>query len=428
MDRGLLDDDGHSDNLSNRSELASPLMVGTQIDLVSQADADDCISSKDQQDTIQSFSPISQRSYVNEDRVERDCVGAASSAPEAGGEGESDTVEDIMNMPYTIFASAPVQNFSSLCPNDKSVPDDAGQMRTYRERIQAKLKKQVLAQESEYSTATLTKFTELYTPQHRDRDDESIDGTDFLNGPDESFWTSLSSIELTSDPGTTFQAPKDLPFVTTPSRKSTRSSRSSESKATTPFKRRRKASSLDELAALARIAAIEETEAEEEAALKELEKYREMDLAPLEPIMKSKTAGDVIMHGTPVKAQNTEIFGSRYRTLKYRTPQTLSGGQKRKRGVRLQLQTPTRCSVPLLGQEEGHSKDTKTPEACFPTSDQHHAVPHANHPTFITVIEMLPATVFWCTAAAIMRCSLKVLDALIERLTGLRVQDTQTSE
>lgn len=47
---------------------------------------------------------------------------------------------------------------------------------------------------------------------------------------------------------------------------------------------------------------------EEEEALVDLEQYRTMDLAPLEPIMQSSTAGDLITHGTPIKARDVDIF------------------------------------------------------------------------------------------------------------------------
>lgn len=52
----------------------------------------------------------------------------------------------------------------------------------------------------------------------------------------------------------------------------------------------------------------EDTDAAYEAELHELEKYRDLDLAPLEPVMQcDNIAGDLITHGTPVKARDVQI-------------------------------------------------------------------------------------------------------------------------
>lgn len=83
-------------------------------------------------------------------------------------------------------------------------------------------------------------------------------------------------------------------------------------KETSPSKRRRKASSPEEIAELAREARVEEQEAKEEEGLKELEKFREIDLAPIEPVMEGGVAGDLVLSGTPVRARGLgiEVDGS----------------------------------------------------------------------------------------------------------------------
>lgn len=453
--RQALKDDGYNDDFTKCGNVP-PLKTNKQIDLASTGAAD-CVYPENEHNDMYSLTPSPNILHFNEiDSVNLSGIDVPSLDSDAGRESESETIEDTMNFPHTTVVPAPVQDFSSLYPSEESIPDEAQQMKSYRQRIQEKLRNQLLAQEKESEVAHLSEPAELYAPQGsygdgvngvddsnvlgdldgagrqdtRDAEELLQDLCEEIEPPLPSEDTergasgtllkrSLSSTELTSNLSTTFQAPSCLSFSTTPCRKTAYSSRLNQLKTGSPSKRRRKTSSPDEIAELARAAAIEDTEAEELAALEELEKYREMDLAPLEPIMENKTAGDLIFHGTPVKVQDAQIFGRNRYAPESQVLYTPS--RPRPKRIRtMKPQTPSRCSIRSLIAQDQESRLALQP------SDRHQATFHASHPPpppFIAVIEALPVTIFWCTAAAIMQCSINTFDALVERLTGLSVKD-----
>jgi hypothetical protein len=189
-------------------------------------------------------------------------------------------------------------------------------------------------------------------------------------------------------------------------------------KENSPSKSRRNASLPEELAELAREAEKEEQleqclEADDEEEEEDLDKYREMDLAPLDPVMKSENAGDLITLGTPSKPPASTNALSLLEDCTSSTagqppPCTTSA-------------LPLRLSLP----REQDTEDDADAEDSDTMSDRAHKqlINYPQHPTFVTVIEMLPAVLFWATAAPAVRFGNKVYDTLIEKLTGLKVGD-----
>jgi hypothetical protein len=138
-----------------------------------------------------------------------------------------------------------------------------------------------------------------------------------------------------------------------------------------------------------------------------------MDLAPLEPVMQNKAAGDLITHGTPVKARDADIF-----TRANRTSGSETVKQEFHTGVDTQVpKVPHRQSQGVKRNEE-QDVHAETADAGSSLQGQYEAA----HPTFITVLEMLPAALLWCTIAAVTQCSLSAFDTLVELVTGLRTE------
>jgi hypothetical protein len=217
-------------------------------------------------------------------------------------------------------------------------------------------------------------------------------------------------------------------------------------KENSPSKSRRNASLPEEIAELAR-------EANEE---EDLEMYPEMDLAPMEqpvmeqpvmekPVMESKTAGDLITLGTPVK---TSIMtpplssASPVRLVHRTTPVGYLNDSGRVGGPPTALvvtkEAPsdhavaeatkvvpsgTSLSTAPLSVEQDVIDDTDvdTSDTASGTKDKQLQVHEP--PTFVTVIGILPGALFWTAAAPVAKYSHMAYDALVEKFAELGVGD-----
>jgi len=160
---------------------------------------------------------------------------------------------------------------------------------------------------------------------------------------------------------------------------------------------------------------VEEEEATEQRELINLDRFRDMDLAPIETVMEGGSAGDLIMCGTPAKVSDKALF-----------LQSASDTVDSEIEEWIDLQHP-QSKLPslrrpnlLIEQDEENDADVEESDT---TSDpgQQQLAGLSRYPTFITVISMIPAAMFWTTAASIVDCSTKAFDMLIEKLTGLKV-------
>ncbi|EFQ87174.1 hypothetical protein PTT_17322 [Pyrenophora teres f. teres 0-1] len=203
-------------------------------------------------------------------------------------------------------------------------------------------------------------------------------------------------------------------------------------------KRRRKASSPEELAQLAREARVYEEEAEEEKELQELDQYRDFDLAPIEPVMESEAAGDLIMSATPAKVRAGDDWnklilpsslarvqhGSKSRGFAAVSPLVDTEDEEYLDAsclARPCAPTPSsrRPSLPVE-QDEEDDADVEDWDFVVRREDEDVFV-EPYEPTFVTVIGMLPAVMFWATAAPVVKLGNDAFDMLVERLTGLKV-------
>jgi hypothetical protein len=166
-----------------------------------------------------------------------------------------------------------------------------------------------------------------------------------------------------------------------------------------PSKSRRNASLPEELAELAR-------EAKEE---EDLEKYRELDLAPMDPVMASDAAGDLIMFSTPVKITD----GAPMAVLQVHAALTNSP-----EAYPQQLQASSACLSLHVEQDDSDDADSKCTDAtsCPP---ERQLMVYPQHPTCVTVIGLLPKILFWVVAAPIVKYSSRAYDALVESVGSL---------
>jgi hypothetical protein len=197
-------------------------------------------------------------------------------------------------------------------------------------------------------------------------------------------------------------------------------------KENSPSKSRRKAALPEEIAELVR-------ESEEE----DLDKYRDIDLAPMEPVMESDTAGDLITFGTPMKARISTSGGSSARSDQPPQPVAsfnISDAKKAAKlspsapileqivgttSVKAHSSSPSRLSLPIE-QNEDSDADAEYSDTAS-TSGDTQLILYPQHPTFVIVIGMLPAAFFWATAAPIAKYSTKAYDALIDKFAGLEL-------
>lgn len=192
-------------------------------------------------------------------------------------------------------------------------------------------------------------------------------------------------------------------------------------------KSRRNASLPEEIAELAREAHEEEEE--------DLEKYREMDLAPMEPVMENDFGADLITLGTPVKSG---IF-------KTGTTPVLPGLSERAadgtedsndemsdlvadpEAGAIGLLVDTRSSSPQAAHMtyslfREHASDSDADINCSDDMSEpgdRQLILAPEYPTFVKVIGMLPAAMFWQVAAPIANYSNKAYDALVDKLHDL---------
>jgi hypothetical protein len=194
-----------------------------------------------------------------------------------------------------------------------------------------------------------------------------------------------------------------------------------------PSKVRRNASLPEEIAELVR-------DADDE----DLDQYRDMDLAPMEPVMESNTAGDLITFGTPVKARiiisgggNTPSDRLARQTV---FPNTNTNTKKVAKtspiddvlgelvpatDVETLSNSPSRLSL-LIEQDEDSDADAENSDAVSSPEDKQLML-YPQHPTFVTVIGMLPKALFWVAAAPIAKYSTKAYGVLVDIFAGLEL-------
>jgi hypothetical protein len=237
--------------------------------------------------------------------------------------------------------------------------------------------------------------------------------------PSSSFLILLSEPSVVSAPGGS-----DLDFTSratvpdTPSAKTLMCFKQYRGKENSPSKSRRNASLPDEIAELLA------RDAEEE---EDPEKYREVDLAPMDPVMESATAGDLIISTMPYKFRVSTLLGlegtipTKVNHMKRKTEESVSNRQSTRTHQHF-LGLDNQPSEPSVLVEQDHEGDAvaKSSEEAA-SAKQQQLIVYLQHPTFVTVLGLLPQAMFWATAAPIVKLSNKAYDAMAEKLMGLKL-------
>jgi hypothetical protein len=125
----------------------------------------------------------------------------------------------------------------------------------------------------------------------------------------------------------------------------------------------------------------------------------------MEPVMESNAAGDLITFGTPVKV-NILPMAISLDLIKSKAGRPWQSGA-----------SPTRLFLPTEENDNANADDEDSGAVLNPKEKQ--LILYLQHPTFVTVIGMLPEIMFWVTAAPVLKYSKKAYNALVERLAGL---------
>jgi hypothetical protein len=159
-----------------------------------------------------------------------------------------------------------------------------------------------------------------------------------------------------------------------------------------------------------------------------------MDLAPMEPVMESSTAGDLITFGTPAKARiSTSGTGTYPDNLSWRvaSPNNSAIGEIAEMSpitavlrklvpandAEVHSGPPSYLSLPIEQDEDSDTDSEDFDMVSRP--DDRLLVFYPQHPTFVTVIGLLPQALFWAAAAPVAEYSTKAYDALIEKVAGI---------
>ncbi|KAL5113767.1 hypothetical protein ACEQ8H_008341 [Pleosporales sp. CAS-2024a] len=200
-------------------------------------------------------------------------------------------------------------------------------------------------------------------------------------------------------------------------------------KENSPIKNRRNASLPEEIAEVAREARDEEEE--------DLEQYREMDLAPLEPVMESQNAGDLITFGTPVRSNilapllsSPSLSKSVHHAIAISGPRdynestvlpslsTMSdtSSPEQSMDIKGKMGVPEISSgSPLVRGQQDNAVDAYLDATSVNSSKDPNQDGPPQEPTFVKVIGLLPEALFWTAAAPVARYSAMAYEALVEK-------------
>ncbi|KAF1830640.1 hypothetical protein BDW02DRAFT_92188 [Decorospora gaudefroyi] len=389
------------------------------------ATASSSVYSGDEDDDGREFVDGDERDTGYED--EDDSMELSDSEQTSAEAEDGDTIEDIMNLPGKTAPPAPIQDFSSLYAHDQPTPDEAMQMRLHRAVIERELgEPKVDGTTLEEGATPIFQVLQERIGMHHMEDGEATSFQDYSTGPSRSIPTRRRASEDPPPPPSTPFTPNDI-TQETPFAKTLTYFKQYKGKENSPCKRRRNACAPAEIAELAREAAVEEEEAKEDAELENLEQYRDMDLAPMEPVMESVSAGDLITCGTPAKANDKSLLGRTWSAsdlvshspLGYAAEPTSPLHRNADMGNAVAMTpSPRRHTLPI---EQDEDQDADREDSEPESLEQRQIIVYAQHPTFVTVVGLLPAAMFWATAAPVVKYAHGAFDALVEKVKSLKV-------
>ncbi|KAF2636661.1 hypothetical protein P280DRAFT_510318 [Massarina eburnea CBS 473.64] len=169
-----------------------------------------------------------------------------------------------------------------------------------------------------------------------------------------------------------------------------------------------------------------EVEVEDDADTDDLDQYRDLDLAPMDPVIEDGLAGDLIMLATPTPSRVhewTNKKGGRMGAGDFLAENDGDGDAEEEMGS----VTPS-DDISMAGSDEGDMgmvygevRNDLLSDTDAASADGKQLILYPHHPVIINVIAMLPAAMFWGAAAPVAALSSMAYDGLVERLFGLRL-------
>jgi hypothetical protein len=155
----------------------------------------------------------------------------------------------------------------------------------------------------------------------------------------------------------------------------------------------------------------------------------------MEPVMESDTAGDLITFGTPVRSNisgvtiGSDIFSSPTPEIEGLVPEhkptaplssvaAMTEDLAGNADARLS-HTETSLSQSFEEHETKDSDNTSQSLGKAAVEEERQDTQFPQHPTFITVIGLLPQAMFWVAAAPIVKYSNKAYEALVDGFAKL---------
>ncbi|KAH4076315.1 hypothetical protein HBI75_121760 [Parastagonospora nodorum] len=403
-----------------------------------------------------------------------------------GSDDDGDTIEDIINTPGTTAPPARPQHLDGIYQHESPTCDDA-EIRVQRAAIEEAVKKERVNQEHEeaFDVPYDSDYLDVASIKRQDvslnlfvdslfqtaqiaqvqsglsrieEDDETEFELDRLNANERRISRRFAPAPISrraseeSLPLSSFQAtPSSRPTVvatpsghhlaftptstipTTSFAKTLKDFKKYSGKENSPSKSRRNASLPEEIAELAK-------EANEE---EDLEKYREIDLAPMKPIMESKNAGDLITFGTsatssiltppidvisPTRvAQRTASVDqtSAVQNLLLAKSPIDSEYVDKSKATNVETQVPPSEAVAALPslpaeQPKEDKADPKDADATHGSEGRQVSLFH-EPPTFVKVVALLPETMFWVAVAPVVKYSSMAYEAMVSQFTKLEL-------
>ncbi|KAH7379281.1 hypothetical protein DE146DRAFT_730542 [Phaeosphaeria sp. MPI-PUGE-AT-0046c] len=320
---------------------------------------------------------------------------------------DGDTIEDIMNLPGTTAPPARHQDLGGILVHDQLTSEECNSVKKQRAAIEEILEAERL-EHGRQESAIGEVGIDAVTLEHEDDD---ID----LSRDPEVRATETIQVEMCMS-FTPYATIPDTPFT-----KTLNYYKQHKGKENSPAKTRRNASLPEEIAEMAKEAIEEE----------DLEQYREMDLAPMEPEGESDTMGDLMTFSTHVKSTlftngtiNTllDLSESATKAIEEDSNEELPDRVAAPEAGTVGLSSSPEVAHVACALFSDHNYNSDADTDCSDAVSEHRErqlILAPEHPTFVKVIELLPAAMMYQVVAPIAHYSNKAYEALVDKLHGL---------
>lgn len=360
---------------------------------------------------------------------------------------EDDTIEDVTNVAPRVVTPPPQLDLSGYSADEDMASEDTKKIKKCRSELEMALREELEGQQSHahvggtHAASSPTIVDENILPFTTTSEPGGVLTESRTNVPSPT--TVVRHVSKSPHHGASMVP--DTPFTTTLNYFK-RHGIDKENFINVKTKPRRNASLPEEIADLNREAANEDEHEDED---EDLDQYRAMDLTPIDPIMESNQAGDLITFSSPMSVKTVGMT-SRARVssvggMLAPTRSAFGNGYMGESGIS-ELVLDELRDIEVVREASGQEEeDTVSGDSSFgPEKDAHwlksteseakteavsekqdmetgEVKTEEEYPTFVKVIGLVPGALFWVVAAPIARAASKTYDVLIEKLTGLEV-------